>query len=1168
MTITEPGWQPAVYPCPKVCVNNCERKADCDPGGYGEDYVLKSTCPLNVCCSKYGFCGTTSLFCGNKKVDRPSCAVKKSSRFKRVVGYYESWSTDRACNRFYPEQIPRGIYSHINFAFASINPRTFELVPAAEKDIDLYKRVASLKNKDANLKVLIAVGGWTFNDPGPTATTFFDIARDEAAQKKFIGSVLKFLQTYNFDGIDLDWEYPEADDRSGRREDFANFPKFMKNLKQALKNYEVSITLPASYWYLQHFDLKNLAPHVDFFNMMTYDFHGVWDKPNTSVGPILNSHTNLTEIKDGLDLLWRNNIDHDKVTLGLAFYGRGFMASSSACLEPGCRFESGTAAQACSAEVGVLLNSEIDGLVAEQNLKPVLNKDAAVKILTWGGNNWLTYDDEETLQMKADFARSECLGGVMVWAISHDTKDAKYSLALSRVAPRLFTALADETIENGIVKEETTHLQCRWTNCDENCPGDWVRMMRKDGGARGDEFMVNGAGCDGRGSHKLCCPPNTRVPECGWYSHNNGNCDNGSSCPAGTKEIGSNHEYCHTTSPFSPISSFQAACCTTETDNMALYSQCDWSGHYSSGSWPSCDKATCGADVVAFSGDGSGDATCLGGWYRGGMEDAKKNKYCCNQPEADRKWTNCEWQGMTDWENADGGLKFCTPTCSSGLVLVAMEHAGCSGGGAKARCCKANYKTYSTRYENSEDDQFKVAISTFVQSPVCSSNIFVGNPVQKRIDSSTSDWESTVAGNGTLTRRQRGGDLASFLTETLVERMVEELFIGKPRVSTQAIWNDTVVPRFNRLSYASLYEYQMGTGYETYLMYGTTQWPRYITCNLPVLQAIISGDGDDDGGSGSCTASCAEDRGSNLQKRAARDYDWWAVDPTSSNKMYLPWEAPDYPSPSNYDTVRERYKFAEAYTYDPACANFDPITTDILANGQILQGFDNDHFFERQMFPLWGDDALVGRLAAEIGDAHHRVPYDFFTVSLQQRDASGLTIQQRMMHALGSNSNRDVMTLLVKDMNLIKEKLWSMREELVSPREMENLTYGPCPHEALVKVRNVLSVYRWHQKTKPHDRLKTITNKIRELLREAERHYERTHGGQSPYALEHFDAWFQTVLETIKDRVSDFGKQWLANLNIPPITTNARDMSIRQNLVNAYNTLPDISTKDFFPPLP
>jgi chitinase len=180
-------------------------------------------------------------------VNRPSCDVNENSQFTRVVGYYESWSSARACNRFYPEQIPRGVYTHINFAFASIDPTTFKIVPAAREDTDMYKRVAYLKEKDPNLKVLIAIGGWAFNDPGPTATTFSDIARSTGAQRQFIDSVIQFLQTYNFDGIDLDWEYPAADDRSGRTEDFVNFPRFMQTLKRALKNYEVSLTLPASF---------------------------------------------------------------------------------------------------------------------------------------------------------------------------------------------------------------------------------------------------------------------------------------------------------------------------------------------------------------------------------------------------------------------------------------------------------------------------------------------------------------------------------------------------------------------------------------------------------------------------------------------------------------------------------------------------------------------------------------------------------------------------------------------------------------------------------------------------------------------------------------------------------------------------------------------------------
>ncbi|KAK1999146.1 family 18 glycosyl hydrolase, partial [Colletotrichum falcatum] len=424
------------YCSKSTCINNCDRKAQCDPGGYGEDYVVKTTCPLNVCCSKHGFCGTTEEYCGTKKVDRPSCAVQESSTFKRVVGYYETWATGRACNRFSPEQVPAGVYSHINLAFASISPTTFEVMPAEKGDADLYERVANLKAKDPHLKVLIAVGGTDFHNTGPTAATFSDIARSQEAQKKFIDSVLKLISTYDLDGIDLDWEYPAAKDRGGRDEDFANLPKFMRALRQGLKDYEISITIPAIYRNLQHFDIKNIEPHVDFFNVMAYDFHGAWEQPTESGGPYLNSHTNLTATKDGLDLLWRSNVNHDKVVLGLAFYGRGFQASSSSCLRPGCPFESGSEAQPCSGEAGAALNSEIDDLVAKEGAKPILDKIAAVKILTWG-DNWLTYDDEETLRLKADFARSQCLGGVMVWAISQDTENAKYSKALSRVAPRL-----------------------------------------------------------------------------------------------------------------------------------------------------------------------------------------------------------------------------------------------------------------------------------------------------------------------------------------------------------------------------------------------------------------------------------------------------------------------------------------------------------------------------------------------------------------------------------------------------------------------------------------------------------------------------------------------------------------------------------------------------------
>ena len=108
------------------------------------------------------------------------------------------------------------------------------------------------------------------------------MASTEDTRSKFIKSVMNLLDTYDVDGIDLDWEYPEAPDRSGRPEDFKNFPKFMENLSKELQQTAgrggLSITLPASFWYLQHFDLVKLKKSVDFFNIMSYDLHGTWDK--------------------------------------------------------------------------------------------------------------------------------------------------------------------------------------------------------------------------------------------------------------------------------------------------------------------------------------------------------------------------------------------------------------------------------------------------------------------------------------------------------------------------------------------------------------------------------------------------------------------------------------------------------------------------------------------------------------------------------------------------------------------------------------------------------------------------------------------------------------------------------------------------------------------------
>jgi len=180
---------------------------------------------------------------------------------ERVVGYFEGWAKDRPCEVFWPEKIPTGLYTHINYAFGTINPTSFHLESNGPEDEAMYERLMLLKKRDPNLKIYLAVGGWTFNDPGPTAHVFSELAASEERQNSFFGSVQSFMSFYKFDGLDIDWEYPVDDKRGGKNYDYTTFPKFMAKLKKMMDkgNKGLTITLPASYWYLQYFDIKKLV---------------------------------------------------------------------------------------------------------------------------------------------------------------------------------------------------------------------------------------------------------------------------------------------------------------------------------------------------------------------------------------------------------------------------------------------------------------------------------------------------------------------------------------------------------------------------------------------------------------------------------------------------------------------------------------------------------------------------------------------------------------------------------------------------------------------------------------------------------------------------------------------------------------------------------------------
>ncbi|EFE38061.1 class V chitinase, putative [Trichophyton verrucosum HKI 0517] len=318
---------------------------------------------------------------------------------------------------------------HLNYAFATINS-DHTLGTTGYYADEFYRAFTNLKTKKPSLKCFLSVGGW---DAG--GKVFSVMASSAASRKVFIDSVIKTLEMYGFDGLDIDWEYPVADDRG-------NFSILIALLTVALKFVKLTNLLIG---YLRGFDLKNMVKYVDWFNVMSYDIHGTWDGHSEWTKEVINPHTNLTgktmrhysqtfsnarinsltaEISAGLDLLWRNSVPPGKVLLGLGFYGRSFTLGDPRCNSPGCSFKrtgdensGGARPGRCTLNSGTLSNYEINRILKSKSPELVYNDEAGVNWITWDSDQWVSFDDARTLKQKASFANNLCLGGTFAWAL-------------------------------------------------------------------------------------------------------------------------------------------------------------------------------------------------------------------------------------------------------------------------------------------------------------------------------------------------------------------------------------------------------------------------------------------------------------------------------------------------------------------------------------------------------------------------------------------------------------------------------------------------------------------------------------------------------------------------------------------------------------------------------
>ncbi|XP_013414708.1 chitotriosidase-1-like [Lingula anatina] len=207
---------------------------------------------------------------------------------KKIFCYYSSFAQSRqGMARFLPEDINPQLCTHVLFAFVDVSPDGRNLKPSNRNHISrggkpgLYERTVALKQRNPELKVLLAVGGWAQG-----SKQFVPMMSSVENRQAWVRNVVRYLRKYGFDGLDMDWEFPGA--RGSPPEDKQRFTKLMKELQEAFRSEaqisgkdKLLLTLATAggmYFISKSYEPELLIPHVDYFLLMAYNYHGMWEK--------------------------------------------------------------------------------------------------------------------------------------------------------------------------------------------------------------------------------------------------------------------------------------------------------------------------------------------------------------------------------------------------------------------------------------------------------------------------------------------------------------------------------------------------------------------------------------------------------------------------------------------------------------------------------------------------------------------------------------------------------------------------------------------------------------------------------------------------------------------------------------------------------------------------
>ncbi|KAF2634388.1 class V chitinase Chi100 [Massarina eburnea CBS 473.64] len=454
------GYAPMPATVPNaVCGPQVNDTAKAPPG---TDLSTLNQCPLNACCNVWGQCGTSFDFCtpsesgtgapgtaapgSNGCISNCGTDIVTSTAPSKTyhIAYFEAFNWRRTCLRMPVTNIDNSAYTHIHYSFITLNKDFSINMDEAADQFPLFRGMVGIKKN-------VAIGGWTFSTDPSSYMIFRDAVSSQKNRQTVVANVVKFLDDYNLDGIDWDWEYPNEPDvpgiPAGSESETTGYFLLLDELKQKLPTGKtVSITAPASFWYLQYFPIQALSLVVDYIVYMTYDLHGQWDYINKyatpgcpsydeGLGNCLRSHVNLTESINSLSMITKAGVPSNMIVVGVSSYGRSFQMSTPGCWTEQCTYsgpDSGAYPGRCTNTSGYISNYEIDEIL-QQNPSAERKWDATSysNIVVFNDTQWVAYMDEDNKAIRKELYPGLAFLGDADWSVDLQSENGGNSTSNS-----------------------------------------------------------------------------------------------------------------------------------------------------------------------------------------------------------------------------------------------------------------------------------------------------------------------------------------------------------------------------------------------------------------------------------------------------------------------------------------------------------------------------------------------------------------------------------------------------------------------------------------------------------------------------------------------------------------------------------------------------------------